>query len=233
MTNVCPKCMHTSADEQSVCERCGTPLLSTAPGGDAVHPTADLAPGRPTSSPRSTTATGHKSAITDVIEYLESTAHPKPKAQLPSEEQDAKPERRINRSSKITIAVVVVAVIAIGLFFGLDGTSSGTPTTNTGTPTAAKTPALLFQFAGSGSSTTGTFSSTAPFTFTYKLTCQNVITTPYKFELLRNAANIGLVDSKIGAKVENGTQKNFGKSGTSAIAVDTPSTCKWVISGST
>jgi hypothetical protein len=92
---------------------------------------------------------------------------------------------------------------------------------------------LLFQYNGTGVGTTNSFTTTAPFTFAYSLSCPVAVSKPVAFGLLKDGDNIDLVDSNIGAKTEKGTHPDFGAKGSYEISVNAPSTCSWTVSGTT
>ncbi len=106
-------------------------------------------------------------------------------------------------------------------------TRRDTPSSATATTTS------LFQFDGSGPSTTGPFTATGSFTFSYTLTCPEDLATPATFELLRAGRSIEDVASGVGSLQESGNQPDFGASGTFTVSVDAPATRAWTVSGDT
>jgi len=257
MTIVCPKCMHKAGDDERVCAKCGALLLSAAQRRDVVRAPDDSAAAksggsRPKTGPgdsspslsvgptqiaagREKIATNGDSAeaIREALEYLESGADRKATYQSKYVPKGAKPERRINQKWLATIVITVLAVIAVSLFFGL----KSSPSSNTGSKGAGNTPVtsatLLFQYSGSGTSTTGSFVTSAPFMFSYRLSCQSPLTVPSTFVLLKDRTKVDVVSSNVGAAVEKGTQSNFGAGGAYTISVDAPPTCTWTILGLT
>lgn len=255
MTIVCPKCMHKSADEEHVCGKCGALLLRaeerrviTAP--EDVDP-ADLS-GSPSAirqtDPRSATkvdkprsSVGARKtapsenpidAIKEALALLGDTAEQKPQVKARPPTENRKPDRRINRGPLPTIVVMVVAIIAVSLYFGLKGSSSAGPVKTGGPgPTAGST--LLFQFAGSGKATTGSFATKAPFKLTYRVACPSAPTQLATFALQKGTTKIDTVTSAVGNSVESGTRADFGIAGTFTFLVDVPPPCTWTISGST
>src|ERR1700722_3203318 len=180
MTIVCPKCMQKSDDDEQVCAKCGALLLSAAPQRRGVVRAPDHIDDA-TRSLSSTVATGPAAsasvgisdlarsndkiatngdsagAIRDALEYLESGGD-KSKPQIKYSDHRTKPPRdikprRIDQKWLVTIVVTILAVIAVSLFFGLSGSSPKTGT-NGGT-TNSTTSTVIFQYSGSGTSTTG------------------------------------------------------------------------------
>lgn len=252
MTIVCPKCMHKSDDDEHVCEKCGALLVSAsgrrevvrAPDDASTHDPSDLIASirsgesgsaggaRVTQVPIGTDkiATNGDSAeaIRDALEYLES-GRDKSKSPRRYPGPTVKPPRRINQGWFVTIGITVLAIIVVILFFTLTGSSN-----NSGTKAGATqltNPTLLFEFTGSGPSTTGSFITNSPFNFKYHLSCQPALTTPASFILLKDGTKVAEVTSNTGDTVEKGTASPIGASGTYTISVQAPTSCNWTISG--
>jgi hypothetical protein len=259
MTIVCPKCMHKSDDDDQVCEKCGALLHSTQrrdAAGLPVDPDwADLAgagslsgagttAGRASSSPNAKTgrvvigteriaSNGDSAdAIREALAYVEAGSD-KSKAQTRYIPKGSKPRRRIDQKLLATIVITVIAVIAVVLIFVLTGSSPSKAGTKGGGTTPATSPTLLFQFSGTGQDTTGSFVTSGPFTFSYRLSCQPALTTPSVFVLEKNKTKVDEVASNVGSTLERGTHTQFGTAGTYTISVDTPSSCSWTVSGLT
>jgi hypothetical protein len=232
MTIVCPKCMHKAADEERVCPRCSTILLSPEQRQALVHrPTNGERKGSPRRSESTAKASGSPTtglatsvdpsdALREALEYLETKGDNPP------------PRRRRYIPEAATIGATVAVAIGVGLFFGLTG-SHASPSDTTSTPTTAANPAnaAIFQFNGAGASTTGPFTSPSAFTLGYRLTCTENLTTAVKFELLRAGHVVDAISSDIGSKQEDNTDPAFGGAGTFTISVNAPSSCDWTVSG--
>jgi len=262
MTIVCPKCMHKSDDDERVCAKCGAMLLSAAhrrgfvrapddagdparalsstvtpgPAASASVGISDLAKSSDKKSNDKIATNGDAAgAIRDALEYLESSGG-KSKPQIKYSGQGATPTRddkprRIDEKWLATIVITFLAVIAVSLFFGLSGSSPSA--TKGGGTTNSTTPTLIFEYSGSGTSTTGSFIANGPFTFTYKLSCQPALTTPATFVLLKDNTKVDQVASAQAGTSVNGTHTDFGASGTYRISVDAPTSCTWTLSGLT
>jgi hypothetical protein len=184
-------------------------------------------------------------ALQEALEYLESASEHK---QLPPRTMagrpppgrtppgragtQRKPQPKFNRKALATIVATVVAIIAVSLYFGLKGTPAA-PASHSGGPGPTQTTTLLFQFAGSGESTTGSFTTTAPFKFSYRVACTTTLVKPVTFTLVRDGKKVDLATSGVGNAVESGTLENFGDGGAYAFSVDAPSPCTWTVSGAT
>jgi hypothetical protein len=259
MTIVCPKCMHKSDDDDQVCEKCGAMLHATqrrdAPGSPAGPDWADLTgsgsrygsratAGDAPSSPNAKTARvvigteriasngDSADAIREALAYVESGSD-KSKAQTRYQPKGTRPRRRIDQKLMATIVITVIAVIAVTLIFVLTGSSPSKAGTKGGGTAPATSPTLLFQFSGSGPDTTGSFVTSAPFTFSYRLSCQPALATPSTFVLLKDKTKVDEVSSNVGATVEKGTHTQFGTAGSYTISVEAPSSCSWTVSGLT
>ncbi len=252
MTIVCPKCMHKAADEERVCPRCGTILLSAKQRQELIHsatngeseaapapaPTRRRSAGRtaPVNAGTSGVATSDNpaEALREALEALESLGDSPPPRRRVYQSKADQPKRKVSRGWATTIGISAAVALGVGLFFGLQGSS---PSTNAGTstPTTAGNPAnaAIFQFNGAGASTTGPFTSPSAFTLGYKVTCTASLTKPATFELLREGKVISQVASSVGGTQQSGIQSAFGGSGTFTISVDAPSTCDWTVSGTT
>lgn len=143
------------------------------------------------------------------------------------------PGRKVNRGWLITIGLTLLVAIGLGLFLGLGSGSSASAPGGSTPSSATATTTSLFQFDGSGPSTTGPFTTTGAFTFSYTLTCPEDLATPAIFELIRAGRSIGDVASGVGTLQESGNQPDFGTSGTFTVSVDAPATCAWTVSGDT
>jgi hypothetical protein len=251
MTIVCPKCMQKAADDQRICARCGTILLSASQRHELIHKpgengsqnegaisvgsarsTSGTSAGRRGGTRATTTSTNPADALKEALEYID-TGNKKPGGGRRSAGGGAGPERRVSRRWALTIGVTLLAAIGVGAFFGLSG-GSGPSSTGTGTSTTTTvSQGAIFNFNGAGPSTTGTFTTTSAFTFTYRVTCTAVLNSPVTFELLRGARPIDQVLSTQGSKENDGSQPGFGTAGTFTIAVKSPTACDWSLSGST
>ena len=252
MTIVCPKCMHKAADDDHVCERCGGALAGASERRPVVSSTAGVDSSNSTSSrssrrvSRSGVATFDKQQVAgngdsaadirEALEYLEAANQNKPMARIEYSDDDARPKveprRKVNRTWLTTIIVTVVAAIALSLFFGLSGSSSpSTVTKGTNGSVPAQTPTLLFQFAGTGTKTTGSFTASGAFKFAYRVSCQTAIAAPATFSLLRSGVKVGEVVSGSGATSESGSEKSFGVAGSFTLSIDAPPSCSWSVAG--
>jgi hypothetical protein len=251
MTIVCPKCMNKAADEERVCPRCGTILLSAKQRQELIRRSSNgeneaaTAPPRRRSAARAgtedqagttglATSVNPADALREALEAIESLGDSPPPRRRVYQSKADQPKRKVTRGWAVTIAVSAVVALGVGLFFGLQGSS---PSTNaaTSTPTTAGNPAnaAIFQFNGAGASTTGPFTSPSAFTLGYKVTCTASLTNPAKFELLREGHVADQVSSSVGSTQESGIDPAFGGAGTFTISVNAPSTCDWTVSGTT
>lgn len=138
---------------------------------------------------------------------------------------------KVSRAWLITIGVTVLVAIGFGVFLGLRGGTNASGTVGTtASSTSAKT-VSLFQFTGSGPSTTGPFTATAAFTFSYTVSCQGALQSPAVFELLRAGHAVGGVATGVGGVLESGNEPSFGTSGTFTVQVNAPVSCTWTVSG--
>jgi hypothetical protein len=252
MTIVCPKCMRRSEDDETVCAKCGAILRSpTQPRGEAgtpgnaeaVNATGSLSSTGPNGSTspadiaQVSTGTGNVTtnddsaeAIRDALDYLESGSR-KPKSPTTFAGSTAKPPRPDKQKWIITIGITALVILAIGLFFGLSGSSKNSAG-DKGAATDTTVAKVLFQNTGSGTSTTGSFTTNAPFKFSYDLSCQPALAAPVAFMLLKDNTKVDEVMSNAGNTVEKGTHSGFGVSGVYTISVQAPTSCSWTISGS-
>ena len=184
-------------------------------------------------------------AIREALEHLETTTEYRPKVQSPRAQPGRTPPSRtgpgrpgagkaqpkFSPKALITIVATVVAVIAVILYFGLKS-SPAAPASHSAGPAPTSTTALLFQFAGSGTSSTGSFTTTASFKFNYRVACTAVLTKPVSFTLVKDGKKVDLATSGVGNAVESGTLDDFGVGGAYAFSVDAPAPCTWTVSGS-
>ncbi len=262
VTIVCPKCMHKSADEETVCGRCGGLLLSAAQKRKLVVDQADEAPRTMTASDngvglgstRVAQRVGERvavkeesaeaKAIREALEYLGSSDESPAKAADRRTAADRRsttdrrqtggpptPARKVNSTWLVTIGITLLVAIGLGLFLGLGGGSNASSPTSTTGPSASAATVSLFQFTGSGPSTTGPFTAGATFTFSYTVNCPKDLATPAVFQLLRAGRSVGQVSSSVGGLRESGNQPSFGTVGTFTVSVNAPPTCTWTISG--
>ncbi|MGO9341318.1 MAG: hypothetical protein ACLP6E_02180 [Acidimicrobiales bacterium] len=255
--------MHKSADDDRVCGRCGALLLTASERRKLVRaraqaPTANPAApengARPGSAPTAV-ATGQRVAakdesaqaiaIREALEHLDSAEERRsvPDRRVPVERRTA--DRRdtaapskglkISRAWLIAMVVTVLVAIAIGLFLGLGGGSNASSGSGGGTPSSGPTATTvsLFQFTGSGPSTTGPFTTTTAFTFSYTVNCQEDLADPAVFQLMRAGHPLSQVASGVGGLTESGNEPSFGMSGTFTVAVSAPTSCTWTVSGET
>jgi hypothetical protein len=245
--------MHKAADEERVCPRCGTILLSakqrqelirSATNGDGEVAAATApsrrrsagrtGPGDKAGTPGLATSDNPADALREALEALESLGESPPPRRRVYQSKADQPKRKVNRGLVTTIVVSLAVALGVGLFFGLKGSP---PRSNTGTstPTTSGNPAnaAIFQFNGAGASATGPFTSPSAFTLGYKVTCTASLTKAATFELLREGKVVDQVASSVGTTQESGIQSAFGGSGTFTISVDAPSTCDWTVSGTT
>ena len=254
--------MHKSADEERVCGRCGGLLLNAAERRKVARAHAEESDGKRVNSENGTSArspvlqmdtdrtsrvdeTAEAIAIREALEYLDASADRRATADRRSPpERRAAGERRSNgaaskgthkenRAWLIPIAVTVLLAIGLGLFFSLGGSSKTQAPGGSTAPSATATTTTLFQFTGSGPSTTGPFTTTGAFTFTYTVTCQEDLANPVVFQLLRAGRSIGEAASSVGGLQESGNEPSFGTSGTFTVSVTAPPSCTWMVSGET
>jgi len=255
MTIVCPKCMHKAADDERVCPRCGTILLTATQRRDLIHKPAEdgdgdggnangkfavrarrrsgSAPGDAPARTSVATSLSADDALRDALEYLQSVDdRPPPRRRAYPGEPDK--ERKINRAWLVTIGATVLVAAGVLAFFLLTGsppkaTTSGSTQTTTSNPANAE----IFQFNGAGPSTTGPFSTPSAFALSYHVTCTAALKTPVSFTLMRSGKPDGQVDSNVGSTQEENTVPAFGAAGTFTISVKSPSSCDWTVSGRT
>jgi hypothetical protein len=254
MTIVCPKCMHKAADEERVCPRCGTILLTAKQRRDLIHQPSENGNGE-TANPsgngrvtlrsrrRSAGSAGHLSptpvatslspddALRDALEYLNS-ADERPPTRRRVYQGDPEKERKVNRTWLITIGTTVVLAVGVLAFFLLKG-SPPKPATSGTTQTTSSNPANseIFEFNGAGASTTGPFTTPSAFALTYHVTCTAALKAPVFFTLMHSGKADGQLESNIGNTTEENTIPSFGRAGTFTISVKAPSSCDWTVSG--
>jgi hypothetical protein len=252
MTIVCPKCMQKAADDQRICPRCGTILLSASQRHELIHKPGEngsqnegsipvgsaraasgTSTGRRGSASATTTPVSSADALKEALEYIDSGGNKKPPGSRRKTGEAAAPERRVSRPWAVTIGVTLLAAIGVGAFFGLTGGSGPAPARTDAKTTTTVPQGPLFNFNGAGPSTTGTFTTTSAFNFTYRVTCTAALGSPVTFELLRGGHPVDQVLSTEGSTQEDGTQPGFGTAGTFTIAVKAPTSCDWSLSGST
>jgi len=144
------------------------------------------------------------------------------------------PARKGNRAWLIAMGVTVVVAIVVGLLLGLGGGSNASGSGGGGTASSATaTTVSLFQFTGSGPSTTGPFTTTGAFTLSYTVSCQEDLADPAVFQLMRAGHPVSEAASGVGGLTEAGSEPAFGTSGTFTVAVSAPTSCTWTVSGGT
>jgi hypothetical protein len=253
--------MHKSEGEERVCGNCGGILLTPAEHRKLVRARAQQSlagqagvgnGARPGSGPTVKTVTRkletkganpELAAIREALDFLQSTDDRRamPDRRAPADRRDTDRRdtqggpsqgRRPSRGWLIAIGVTVVVAIVAGLVLGTGGGSNAGAGGGTASSATATT-ISLFQFTGSGPSTTGPFTTTSAFTFSYTMTCQEVLADPAVFQLLRAGHDIGEVSSDVGTHTLTGSQSAFGTAGTFTVAVDAPTSCTWTVSGDT
>jgi hypothetical protein len=253
--------MHKSPDEERVCGRCGGLLLNAAERRKVARAHSDESNTKQVNSengagPRSRTLqidtarvapkdeSASAIAIREALEYLDSPPDRRatPDRRTPAErragdrratEAGSKPSHKENRAWLIPLGVTLLVATGLAVFFSLHGGSSASGPGGTTAPSATPTTTTLFQFTGSGPSTTGPFTATAAFTFSYSVTCQENLAGPVMFQLLRAGRSIGQVASSSGGLRESGNEPSFGTSGTFTVSVSAPTSCTWMVSGQT
>lgn len=256
VTIVCPKCMHKAADEERVCVRCGALLLSAAERRRVARRHAEESNGKQVNSENGASTrspvlqmdadriapadeSAEAIAIREALAYLDAPADRRatPDRRSPAERRSSgsgsKEGHKENRAWLIPIAVTLLVAIGLGVFFSLgSGSNTHAPGGSTA-PSATATTTTLFQFTGSGPSTTGPFTTTGAFTFSYTITCQEDLGSPVVFQLLRAGRSIGEAASSVGGLQESGNEPSFGTAGTFTVTVDAPPSCTWMVSGET
>ncbi len=253
--------MHKSDGDERVCGNCGGILLTPAEHRKLVRARALQSVAgqagvengaRPGSGPTVRTVTRkletkeanpELAAIREALDYLQSTDDRRsmPDRRAPADRRDTDRRdtegpsggRTPSRGWLIAIGVTVVVAIVVGLVLGTGGGSNSSGSGGGTASSATATTISLFQFTGSGPSTTGPFTTTSAFTFSYTVTCQEVLADPAVFQLLRAGHDIGEVSSGVGTRTLTGSQPAFGTGGTFTVAVGAPTSCTWTVSGDT
>ncbi len=254
--------MHKSDGDERVCGNCGGILLTPAEHRKLVRARAQQSlagqasvenGARQGSGPTVRTvarklatrgANPELAAIHEALDYLRSTddrsSMPDRRAPADRRATDRRDTegpsqgRKPSRGWLIAIGVTVVIAIVVGLVLGTGGGGSNASGSGGGADSGATATTIsLFQFTGSGPSTTGPFTTTSAFTFSYTVTCQEVLADPAVFQLLRAGHDVGEVSSGVGTLTLTGSQPAFGTAGTFTVAVDAPTSCTWTVDGDT